>query len=67
MRRARRLPAGSGTVPMVTWSLQDKARDTSAANVRTGNKLNWEEGGKRNGRKEAWFQVEIPQPLRERW
>lgn len=43
-------------------------RHTFAANVRAGNKLNWEgEGGKRNGRKETWLQVEIPQPPRERW
>lgn len=42
-------------------------RHTFAANVRTGNKLHWEgERGKRNGRKEAWLQVEIPQPPREK-
>lgn len=49
MRRARGLPAGSGTVPMVTRSLQDKARDTHLLQMSENRKL--VELGRRGGRK----------------
>lgn len=59
MRRACGLPAGSGTVPMVTGSLQDKARDTHLLQMsenrkqvqlgRRGGRKKWQESGLASG------------------
>lgn len=71
MRRAHRLPAGSGTVPMVTRSLQDKARDTHLLQM-SENRKQVEPGRGWRGeekemavRKEVYLWVEVPQPPRK--